>query len=270
MEFEEMKGIDVAKWNEITDYGILKSQGVEFSIVKVINKSNKPDDRFRTHMYGFEKANIPVIGGYNYSYATTTDKAIQDAYAFLLSADGKIKTCWLDVEDNCQKNIGSKLVDIILAYKSVIEKAGLKFGVYTGLSFYNSYLKPYASKLDFPLWIARYYKGDTIMKLSENPLESKKPNIGKNIYAWQYTSKGLINGIKGYVDINNLYSDLTSKSKPQSLTDTLEFLQGIQTYSKSKDGNKTITIKVIADTNCITIKKVFIPISSYILNYYVT
>ena len=49
----------------------------------------------------------------------------------------------MDVEDNIMKNLGSKLADIINAYETVIKSAGFGFGVYTGQSFFMSYIKPY-------------------------------------------------------------------------------------------------------------------------------
>lgn len=36
-----MKGIDVAKWNGNIDWNKVKAAGVEFAVLKVINKSNK-------------------------------------------------------------------------------------------------------------------------------------------------------------------------------------------------------------------------------------
>ena len=35
-----MKGIDIAKWNLITNYQLVKNAGIEFAIVKVINSKN--------------------------------------------------------------------------------------------------------------------------------------------------------------------------------------------------------------------------------------
>lgn len=44
------KGIDIAKWNKVTDYKAVRNAGVQFAIVKVINSSNKPDSCFREHV----------------------------------------------------------------------------------------------------------------------------------------------------------------------------------------------------------------------------
>jgi hypothetical protein len=104
---------------------------------------------------------------------------------------------YLDVEDECQKKLGSYLIDIINTYGEVIKGAGLEFGVYTGLSFYNSYIKPFGG-LKHPLWIARYGKNDG------NFDESYKPEV-QGMIGWQFTSKAKINGIEGNVDKNIWY-----------------------------------------------------------------
>ena len=41
-----MKGIDVAKWNGNIDWNKVKAAGVEFAVLKVINKSNKTEEAF--------------------------------------------------------------------------------------------------------------------------------------------------------------------------------------------------------------------------------
>ena len=144
---------------------------------------------------------------YNYSYATTVSKATSDAQAVLNAIKGKkVGTVWLDVEDKIQMNLGMTLIDIINAYKYIIEKAGYGFGVYTDLSFYNTLIKPYHSFLDCKFWIARYPSG-AVVDLNFEPAESKKPNIIHALWGWQYTSTGKVNGISGNVDLDIRYND---------------------------------------------------------------
>lgn len=200
------KGIDVAKWNGSIDWQKVKEDGVSFAILKIINKSCDVEPSFETNYTGATKNNIPV-GVYNYSYATTVEKAQSDARK-VISVLNKRKIqmkVWLDVEDACQKYIGTLLISIIKAYQNIIESAGYKFGVYTGLSFYNTFIKPYGL-LNCDLWIARYPSSNQ-MKLSDAPDETKKPSIGQNVYAWQYSSKGKVNGISTNCDLSILYGE---------------------------------------------------------------
>ena len=201
-----MKGIDVAKWNGVIDWKKVKEDGVQFAILKAINKQCKVEDAFNRNYAGALSVGLP-IDVYNYSYATSVSKATSDAQAVLNAINGKkVGTVWLDVEDKIQMNLGMTLIDIINAYKYIIEKAGYGFGVYTGLSFYNTLIKPYHSFLDCKFWIARYPSG-AVVDLNFEPAESKKPNIIHALWGWQYTSSGKVNGISGNVDLDIRYND---------------------------------------------------------------
>ena len=201
-----MKGIDVAKWNGVIDWKKVKEDGVQFAILKAINKQCKVEDSFNRNYAGALSVGLP-IDVYNYSYATTVSKATSDAQSVLNAIKGKkVGTVWLDVEDKIQMNLGMTLIDIINAYKYIIEKAGYGFGVYTGLSFYNTLIKPYHSFLDCKFWIARYPSG-AVVDLNFEPAESKKPNIIHALWGWQYTSTGKVNGISGNVDLDIRYND---------------------------------------------------------------
>jgi len=207
----KIKGIDVSTYNVITDYAKVVAAGVEFAILKVINKSLQPDKCFETHWAGFEGAGVPIQGVYNYSYATTVSKFKTDAQRVLEVLAGRKTMVWLDIENNCQKGLGKTLANGINAYAEVIQAAGLQFGVYTGLSFYNSYLKPYAAQLQYPFWVARY-PVDGNMIIATNPSDSKRPDIGRELYGWQYSSKGIVNGINGNVDLNEWYVDIEAQT----------------------------------------------------------
>lgn len=199
-----MKGIDVAKWNGIIDWKKVKDSGVDFSILKVINKKCQKEDAFERNYTGAVKQGLP-IDVYNYSYALTADKAASDAKTVLSVIKGKdIVTVWLDIEEKAQMNLGMVLIDIINTYKNVIEAAGYKFGVYTGLSFYNSFIKPFHMLVDCPFWIARYPSGKQ-MDYADMPREDKKPSIMHPLWGWQYTSKGRVAGIPGDVDLSIKY-----------------------------------------------------------------
>lgn len=202
-----VKGIDVAKWNGTIDWSKVKNAGVKFAILKVINKQCVVEEAFERNYAGAQSQDIPT-DVYNYSYATTVTKAVSDANTVLSVIKGKNIGCvWLDVEDKILMNLGMILIDIIKAYKQVIEGAGYKFGVYTGLSFYNTLIRPYHSFLDCDFWIARYPSG-AVVDLSFEPLESKKPAIMHNLWGWQYTSSGRIDGISGNVDLSIKYDEM--------------------------------------------------------------
>lgn len=212
-----LKGIDVSGYNKITDYNAVKNDGVQFAILKIIRKDLNPDKLFATHLNGFNKVGINIQGVYNYSYCTTVAKAKSDATIVVKYLKQynmpKSTTIYMDVEDNCQKGLGQLLIDMINAYQEVIESAGYKFAVYTGLSFFKSHIKPYLSTLKCKkFWLARYYAGYDKFKFSDNPNEKYKPDIGMDIIGWQYSSSGQISGVNGDVDLNIMYNTSTLSS----------------------------------------------------------
>lgn len=204
-------GIDVSSYNGKIDWYKVKRAGYEFAVIKVIRKDLSPDTAFNANWEGCEVAGIDIQGVYNYSYATSPQKARSDARAVAKVLNGRKAMVWLDVEDKCQMNLGSKLIDIILAYKDEIERVGLTFGLYTGYAFYNSYLKKYADSLaNIPLWIARYGANNGTRNVKYQPQID-------GMVGWQFTSKGSVNGIKGNVDLNVFYTfpeSKTEKSNP--------------------------------------------------------
>lgn len=227
-----IKCVDVSSYQGNINWSLVKTSGVNHAILKVIRKDLNPDTKFEQNWNGCKNANIEASGVYNYSYATTVAKAKTDAQKVLSILNGRKCTVWLDVEDKCQQGIGSLLKDIINAYRDVIVSAGYDFGVYTGMSFYNSYIKPYATQIKCDKWwIARYYNGYNKFPVANKPNEQYNPktSIGRDIYGWQYTSSGQVAGINGNVDLNIIYGHVSSStiSKPSTtITETLISLLG--------------------------------------------
>lgn len=212
-----MKGIDVAKWNGVIDWAKVKKAGVEFAVLKVIDKSNKTESSFVRNYAGASAQGLP-LDVYNYLYTITEAVAREAAKAVVNALAGrKIGKVWADAEDACLKNKGIQLIRILNTYKAVIEAAGYEFGVYTGLSFYNSYIKPYKAYIDCDFWIARY-PSTRNMTIAMDPPASKKPAICHNLWGWQHTSRGRVPGISGYVDLDICYVEPDSTGKLQSTT----------------------------------------------------
>ena len=213
------KGIDISTWNVIKDYKAVKNAGVEFAVLKVNNTNSTPDKRFAEHVAGCKSAGIPVIGGYNYCYATTKEKAKIAADGFVQIAKPKgVDTMILDLEDASIRGLGSKIVDIINVYRDFAKSAKMKFIIYTGGHFYNPCLKPYANEIkDIPIWWARY--PSTADKKITDPVPVTQ-NLPKDVKlcGWQYSSKGVINGAVGYVDLNVWYEETTVTNTEKEIT----------------------------------------------------
>lgn len=202
------KVIDVSSYQGNIDWKRVRASGVQGAILKIIRKDLTPDKQFEANWEGCKKADLPIMGVYNYSYAATVNKAKTDAQKVIEILSGRKAKVWLDVEDASQQGMGTELVKVINSYQKQIEMAGLEFGIYTGLSFYNKNLKPYVKEFPYNFWIARYPSGN-VMELSTNPFVNKKPILAGTLEGWQYSSQGRVPGIRGNVDLNLWYGDLT-------------------------------------------------------------
>lgn len=204
------RGVDVAAWQPNLDYQKLSDANIKFAILKIIDKNGNTDKMFEKHYDGFTKTNIPVIGVYNYAYFTTVEAAKVNAAKVVKCLNGRKTTVYLDVEDKTLINLGAKMADICNGYQKVIEGAGLSFGIYTGLSFYNSYLRPHINKINCKnYWIARYYNGHNEMSFSQLPNEVYKPLI-PNLVGWQYTSSLRVSGSPTVLDASIMYSPVAN------------------------------------------------------------
>ena len=68
-------GIDVSSYQGTIDWKKVKAAGIEFAILKVIRKDLNPDKQFERNWAGCELNGVTIQGVYNYSYATTVEKA---------------------------------------------------------------------------------------------------------------------------------------------------------------------------------------------------
>lgn len=202
-----LKGIDVSDNQGRIDWGKVKAAGCDFAILRSVRRSGKPDNQFAANAAGCQSQGIP-IDVYKYTYATTPTQALEEAkqvVALLLACGIKCRVWW-DVEDRAalQGLGGGVLTGLIQTARNYIAGAGFEFGIYTGLYVYKERWFDFDA-FDCPYWIARYYNGYNIMQFVDMPTEEKKPDIGRDIAGWQYTSSGQIPGINGNVDLNIRY-----------------------------------------------------------------
>ena len=229
-----MKGTDLSKWNVINDYFALKKAGVEFAILKAINSSKVADARFETHVKKCQNAGIPVLGTYHYSYATDIQAAKVAATKWLQVCDGRFNRFYLDWEDKCLPKT-SVAVDIINTYADIIRSAGFDMDLYAGYAYYNAYLKKYAAKLPYDLWIARYYKTYESFRMENEPSEAYKPAVSRLI-GWQYTSSGIVPGANGKLDLNYWYETAVESTKTVTV-DTNPYTEPVNTVTLGTTGN---------------------------------
>lgn len=134
------KWIDVAQWKEAHDlWGVIvRCGGHEY-----LRDENGVLEPFKTYyrdggfdqLYGQVVSNDLHVGSYYYSSATTPDEAREEARHCLGLLEGKSfdLPVYMDVEEQDQFALGAALTDVVVAFCEVIEAAGRRAGVYSGI-----------------------------------------------------------------------------------------------------------------------------------------
>lgn len=197
-----IKGIDVSVYQGVIDWNKVKASGVEVVIIRAGYGQNNVDARFKENIEGAIRAGLRV-GVYWFLYGTNevditnnAHKCYQTCQPYL---DYITERFWCDWEydsDNYSikqgvtqsKNSRTALVKLFCETLKVL---GVDVGVYAN----PDYLKTKFNDLKkYPLWLAGYGF-------------SKIPSGFEYCVMWQYSSTGRVDGIKGNVDMNNVYDD---------------------------------------------------------------
>ncbi len=209
----EIKGIDVSRWNGTIDWKTVANYGMGFAILRITEKGNIIDSTFEPNYKGCIENKIPV-GVYKYSYATTIAQ-IKDEANIVIKTLNKRKLdypVFLDIEDKCQENLSDDLMmKMIKAFRAIIIKAGYKFGIYCGYSWYQNQLPEDAKKYD--CWVARYPNNDT-----GDLQERLRVPASTGVIGWQYSSSATLPGIPTKVDRSVFYKDYSKSSTTSTNT----------------------------------------------------
>lgn len=197
-------GIDVSKYQGVIDWNKVKSDGVEFAIIRVGYRGYTTgklvnDEYFISNIVGAKAAGIKV-GVYIFSQAITEKEAVEEAeyvlnqiadyeldlpvvidYEYVSNGEGRLYNAYLSVE---------QATAICKAFCRRVENAG-----YTGMVYANSSMLKYQLDADsisneYKIWLAHY---------------TSQTNYSGEYDFWQYTSSGSVNGINGRVDCNFYY-----------------------------------------------------------------
>ena len=186
------KGIDVGRWNGNIDWKKAKQSGVDYAIIQCgygMDYASQDDPMWTKNAEECTKLGIP-FGVYIYSYATNTTRAKSEAEHVLRLVKGyKLKyPIYYDLEEESVRNSLSttEIAQIAKTFCSTIENAGYQVGIYANKDWFSNYLTN--SVFDnWERWVAQYnYKCDFNGAYS----------------MWQCSSKGVVDGISGKVDLN--------------------------------------------------------------------
>ncbi len=211
------QGIDVSGYQKDIDWQAVKNAGIDFAIIKIGNLDESEQDgwytdsRFLRNVTECERLGIPY-GVYVYAYGKST-WAYQNGAEHIISllkGHHPSLPVYLDLEDDSinpgKSNITkNQLVEFSKAFCNRIAAAGYYPGIYSGASWFKSYLTDSCfTSGEWSIWTAQYwYSGSYNETLEDSP---EYPKAGE-YDIWQYSSIARVNGITGYTDINYCYVD---------------------------------------------------------------
>lgn len=182
--------IDVSNFQGNINWEAVKAAGVEGAIIRCgwgQDTASQHDPKFVRNVEECIRLGIP-FGVYLYSYAKTTSAAKGEAeHTMRLCNPYRDKMTYPVFYDLEQAGTEAGAVDRARVWCDLLQKNGYKVGIYANLNWWRNYLK---GLNEFPKWVACY--------------GSTKPNVS-GMVAWQYTSKGRVNGISGNVDCSQNY-----------------------------------------------------------------
>lgn len=195
----EYSGIDVSNWQGYINYSEVKSKGIEVVYIKASEGTRFKDPYFE-YNYENAKANGLKVGFYHFVTATNETQAREQAQFFASVISGKAPDCKLAMDFEQFNGISTEEVNKIsrVFLETVENLTGKQTVIYSNLydtqRVFNSEL---ASR--YPLWLAYY--GDY----------NKLVNVSSSWSTWdgvQYTSRGTVAGINGYVDRNRFTKNI--------------------------------------------------------------
>lgn len=192
-------GMDVSAYQGKIDFAQVKAAGVKFACLRSTKKDQSVDECFEYNYSECKKRGIEM-SVYKYSRALTIEQARAEAKGVINLLKNRKMLVWYDLEDKTMTPLGKMGVQFIATtFMEELYKAGIPCGIYCNMTWYNNLMSDYL-KQNIAFWIARYKKDD--IGTFE---EGHKPTGIKNLYGWQYTSKGSLPGIVGNVDLDVIF-----------------------------------------------------------------
>ena len=195
----QIKGIDVSKFQKNIDWSKVKNDGIEFAFIRVGGRYGASgaiykDEYFNSNIRGALNAGINV-GVYFFTQAITEEEAVEEA-RYVYNNVKNYNITYPIVIDTEYLSGGrhsdisrQQRTNVVKAFCEEIQRLGYTPMIYSNTNWLNNNL--YMNQLSqFLVWVAQYNSVCTY----------------KGRYAcWQYTSSGRVDGINGNVDMNIWY-----------------------------------------------------------------
>ena len=182
-------GIDVSNYQGNINYSQVKQAGIEVVYIKA-TEGQTITDAYLNQNYQNARANGLKIGFYHFVRARNNQQAILEAEHFVNAISGMTADCRLAMDFEIFGNLTTTQVNEIsfTFLRKVEELTGKEMVIYSNSNTARTVFSQELANM-YPLWVAEY--GVT------RPQNNGKWNTW---VGFQYTDRGIINGINGYVD----------------------------------------------------------------------
>lgn len=225
---QKSMGIDVSHHQGKIDWAQVKASGVEFAIIRVGYRGQTSggiyeDAYFKTNMKG-AIANGIKVGAYFYSTAINETEALEEA-AWVVKKIAPYSITYpvvYDFEDfnskRCANVGGAEATKNANAFLSYVKSNGYEPMMYASKNDITKRMS--RSSFSCKFWLAHY---------------TSKTDYTGNVNMWQYTSKGTVPGISGWVDMNIAYFNYGTVAAPKHTHDYNEEVKN--SYKQEDCGN---------------------------------
>ncbi len=189
------EGIDVSHYQGEIDWNtVAQTKLVSYVYIKSSEGESLVDDYYRINLEGARKAGLKV-GSYHY-YRPDADAEMQfNNLTSQIKRNEQDLAPIIDIEKRGSKSDE----DFIASFREFLLRVEKHYGckpvIYTFHNFYNKYLS--GQFKGYRMMIARYREDEPTL------------DDGQVYTAWQYTQRGKIDGIRGYVDRSMVMQDFS-------------------------------------------------------------
>ncbi|MDO5401931.1 MAG: GH25 family lysozyme, partial [Eubacteriales bacterium] len=221
-------GIDVSRWQGKIDWTSVAASGIDFCMIRVgyrtDDKGTIVEDPYAAYnLWKAQEAGIK-IGVYFFSTAVSEEEAIEEAlwttnyiakysitYPVVYNCEG------YSVPDSRMHGLtNAQRTNNAMAFLGSVSESGYQGMFYASRGELEGNRNWNTDQISsrYAVWLASY--SDSVYP------DVEKPDYAGTCNMWQYTNKGVVSGISGYVDINVAYFSYDYTAEPKDTSGTIE------------------------------------------------
>jgi len=190
----DVHGIDVSKWNGDVDWRQVRKSGVSFAFIKATEGKDRIDPRFHEYWQGARAAGLPHAPYHFYYFCSSADEQadwfIQNVPRESIHLPPVIDVEWNPSSPTCRFRPDAATVrsEMQRFMQRIEAHYGKQAIIYTSVDFHRENLV--GAFQDHHFWVRA---------VAQHPSEIYPD---RRWAFWQYTSTGVVPGIRGETDIN--------------------------------------------------------------------